>query len=58
MHKENALEKSQLCGAVSLGDQRDGNFSHEAVLVYTRPTVIVYNSNLIPKDKRRRTTPI
>jgi hypothetical protein len=34
-----------------MGDEGDGNLSRRRRVVYTSPNGIIYNTNLIPKDK-------
>ncbi|MBM2804749.1 MAG: Extracellular solute-binding protein [Deltaproteobacteria bacterium] len=51
MHKENALEKVNYAGLFPWVAKEMEIFSNETVLVYTSPNGIIYNSNLIPKDK-------
>lgn len=51
LHKENALEKVNWAGTFSWVTKEMEIFPGEGVLVYTSPNGIIYNSNLIPKDK-------
>jgi ABC-type Fe3+ transport system substrate-binding protein len=51
LHKENALEKINWAGTFSWVTKEMEIFPGEGVLVYTSPNGIIYNSNLIPKDK-------
>jgi ABC-type Fe3+ transport system substrate-binding protein len=51
MHKENALEKVNYAGVFSWVTKEMEIYPNEAVLVYTSPNGIIYNVNLIPKDK-------
>jgi len=51
MHKENALEKVNYSGLFSWVSKEMEIFPGETVLAYTSPNGIVYNKNLIPKDK-------
>ena len=51
MHKENALEKVNYAGLFPWVTKEMEIFPNEAVLVYTSPNGIIYNSNLIAKDK-------
>jgi hypothetical protein len=50
MHVENALEKVNYAN-LSLGDQGMEIFPSETVLLTLRRNGIIYNVNLIPKDK-------
>jgi len=51
LHKENALEKVNFSGIFSWVTKEMEIFPNETVLTYTSPNGIVYNANLIPKDK-------
>jgi len=51
LHKENALEKVNWAGTFSWLSKEMEIFPGEGVLVYTSPNGIIYNANLIPKDK-------
>ena len=51
MHKENALEKVNYSGLFSWVSKEMEIFPGETVLTYTSPNGIVYNKDLIPKDK-------
>jgi ABC-type Fe3+ transport system substrate-binding protein len=51
LHKENALEKVNYAGLFSWVTKEMEIFSGETVLTYTSPNGIVYNKDLIPKDK-------
>jgi iron(III) transport system substrate-binding protein len=51
MHVENALEKVNYAGLFPWVTKEMEIYPNEAVLVYTSPNGIVYNTNLIPKDK-------
>jgi iron(III) transport system substrate-binding protein len=51
MHKENAIEKVNYAGMFPWVTKEMEIFPNEAVLVYTSPNGIIYNSKLIPKDK-------
>ena len=51
LHKENALEKVNWAGTFSWLSKEMEIFPGEGVLVYTSPNGIIYNGNLIPKDK-------
>ena len=51
MHVENALEKVNYAGLFPWVTKEMEIYPNEAVLVYTSPNGIVYNANLIPKDK-------
>ena len=51
MHVENALEKVNYSGLFSWVTKEMEIYPNEAVLVYTSPNGIVYNVNLVPKDK-------
>ena len=51
LHKENALEKVIWAGTFPWLTKEMEIFPGEGVLVYTSPNGIIYNSNLIPKDK-------
>ncbi len=51
LHKENALEKVNWSGLFPWVTRDMEIFPGEGVLVYTSPLGMVYNSNLIPKDK-------
>jgi len=51
MHKENTLEKVNYAGLFPWVTKEMEIFPNEAVLTYTSPNGIIYNSNLIPKDK-------
>ena len=54
LHKENALEKVNWSGTFSWVTKEMEIFPGEGVLVYTSPNGIIYNTNLIPKDKAPR----
>ena len=54
LHKENALEKVNWSGIFPWVSKEMEIFPGEGVLVYTSPNGIVYNSNLVPKDKAPR----
>ena len=54
LHKENALEKFNWSGTFSWVTKEMEIFPGEGVLVYTSPNGIIYNTNLIPKDKAPR----
>jgi ABC-type Fe3+ transport system substrate-binding protein len=51
LHKENAVEKLNWGGIFAWVSKEMEIFPGEGVLVYTSPNGIIYNSNLIPKDK-------
>ena len=51
LHKENALETVNYSGIFPWVTKEMEIFPGEGVLVYTSPNGIIYNSNLIPKDK-------
>ena len=51
MHKEAALEKVNYAGIFSWVSKEMEIFPGETVLTYTSPNGIVYNKDLIPKDK-------
>ena len=51
LHKENALEKVNYSGLFSWVTKEMEIFPNESVLTYTSPNGIVYNKDLIPKDK-------
>jgi iron(III) transport system substrate-binding protein len=51
LHKENALEKINYSGMFSWVTKEMEIFPSETVLTYTSPNGIIYNANLIPKDK-------
>ncbi len=51
MHKENALEKVNYSGIFPWVSKEMEIFPGETVLSYTSPNGIVYNKDLIPKDK-------
>ncbi len=51
LHKENALEKMNWAGTFSWLSKEMEIFPGEGVLVYSSPNGIIYNGNLIPKDK-------
>ena len=51
LHKENALEKVNYSGIFSWVTKEMEIFPNETVLTYTSPNGIVYNANLISKDK-------
>jgi iron(III) transport system substrate-binding protein len=51
MHKENSIEKVNYAGIFPWVSKEMEIFPNEAVLVYTSPNGIIYNSKLIPKDK-------
>ena len=51
MHVENALEKVNYAGLFPWVTKEMEIYPNEAVLVYTSPNGIVYNVNLVPKDK-------
>jgi ABC-type Fe3+ transport system substrate-binding protein len=51
LHKENALEKVNWAGTFSWLSKEMEIFPGEGVLVYTSPNGIIYNANLISKDK-------
>jgi len=51
LHKENALEKVNYSGIFPWVTKETEIFPGETVLAYTSPNGIVYNANLIPKDK-------
>ena len=51
LHKENALEKVNWAGTFSWLSKEMEIFPGEGVLVYTSPNGIIYNANLILKDK-------
>jgi ABC-type Fe3+ transport system substrate-binding protein len=54
MHVENALEKVNYAGLFPWVTKEMEIYPNEAVLVYTSPNGIIYNVNLIPKDKAPR----
>jgi ABC-type Fe3+ transport system substrate-binding protein len=51
MHVEKALEKVNYAGLFPWVSKEMEIYPNEAVLVYTSPNGIVYNVNLVPKDK-------
>lgn len=51
MHVENALQKVNYAGLFPWVTKEMEIYPNEAVLVYTSPNGIIYNVNLIPKDK-------
>jgi ABC-type Fe3+ transport system substrate-binding protein len=51
LHKENALEKVNYSGLFSWVTKEMEIFPGEGVLVYTSPNGILYNTNLISKEK-------
>jgi len=51
LHKENALETVNYSGIFLWVTKEMEIFPGEGVLIYTSPNGIIYNSNLIPKDK-------
>lgn len=51
MHVEGALEKVNYAGLFPWVSKEMEIYPNQAVLVYTSPNGIVYNTNLIPKDK-------
>src|SRR6478672_13701781 len=51
LHRENALEKVNYAGLFSWVTKEMEIFPGETVLTYTSPNGIVYNANLISKDK-------
>jgi iron(III) transport system substrate-binding protein len=51
LHKEGALEKVNYAGLFSWVTKEMEIFPNETVLTYTSPNGIVYNKELIPKDK-------
>ena len=51
LHRENALEKVNYSGLFSWVTKEMEIFPGEGVLVYTSPNGILYNTNLIPKEK-------
>ena len=51
LHKENALESVDWSGSFPWIDKPMEIFPREGVLVYTSPNGIIYNPNLIPKEK-------
>ena len=51
LHKENALEKFNYAGTFPWVTKEMEIFPNETVLTYTSPNGIVYNKELIPKDK-------
>ena len=51
MHVEKALEKINYAGLFPWVTKEMEIYPNEAVLVYTSPNGIVYNVNLVPKDK-------
>jgi iron(III) transport system substrate-binding protein len=51
LHKENVLETVNYSGIFPWVTKEMEIFPGEGVLVYTSPNGIIYNSNLIPKDK-------
>src|SRR2546425_13158202 len=55
LHKENALEKVNWAGTFSWLSKEMEIFPGEGVLVYTSPNGIIYNANLIPKEKAPKT---
>ena len=54
LHKENALEKVNYAGIFSWVSKEMEIYPSETVLTYTSPNGIVYNKDLIPKDKAPR----
>ncbi|MGH7797873.1 MAG: hypothetical protein ACREQ2_23675, partial [Candidatus Binatia bacterium] len=57
MHKEKSLEKVNYAGLFPWVSKEMEIYPNEAVLVYTSPNGIVYNVNLIPKDKAPKNYP-
>ena len=55
LHRENALEKINWSGIFPWVTKDMEIFPGESVLVYTSLNGIIYNSNLIPKDKAPKT---
>jgi len=51
MHTENAIEKVNYSGIFPWVTKNMEIFPNETVLTYTSPNGIIYNVNLIPKDK-------
>jgi ABC-type Fe3+ transport system substrate-binding protein len=51
LHKENALESVDWSGSFPWITKPMEIFPREGVLIYTSPNGIIYNPNLIPKDK-------
>jgi ABC-type Fe3+ transport system substrate-binding protein len=51
LHNENALEKVNWSGTFPWVSKEMEIFPREGVLVYTSPNGIIYNTNLIPKEK-------
>jgi ABC-type Fe3+ transport system substrate-binding protein len=51
LHRENALEKVNWSGIFPWVTKEMEIFPNEGVLVYTSPNGIIYNANLLPKDK-------
>src|SRR5687767_7100293 len=51
LHNENALDKVNWSGTFSWLSKEMEIFPREGVLVYTSPNGIIYNTNLIPKEK-------
>jgi ABC-type Fe3+ transport system substrate-binding protein len=51
LHKENALDKTNWAGVFPWVTKEMEIFPGESVLVYTSLNGIIFNSNLIPKDK-------
>ena len=51
MHKENSLDKVNYAGLFPWVSKEMEIYPNEAVLVYTSPNGIIYNVNLIPKDR-------
>ena len=51
MHVEKALEKVNYAGLFPWVTKEMEIYPNEAVLVYTSPNGIIYNVNLVPKDK-------
>jgi ABC-type Fe3+ transport system substrate-binding protein len=51
LHNENALDKVNWSGSFAWVSKEMEIFPGEGVLVYTSPNGIIYNANLIPKDK-------
>ena len=51
LHRENALEKVKYSGIFSWVAKDMEIFPNETVLTYTSPNGILYNKDLIPKDK-------
>jgi ABC-type Fe3+ transport system substrate-binding protein len=54
LHKENALDTVNWSGTFPWLTKEMEIFPGEGVLVYTSPNGIIYNSNLVPKDKAPR----